>query len=63
MANFEVNYSNYAGYDEKITVEVRLMLQPSKEDYQNIIDAITILDTVAAKYVDKQKTNNVKESK
>lgn len=51
MAKFETHYVQSASYDEKVEVDIRLSQRPTKEDYQNILDAIETLNKVAQKYV------------
>ncbi len=62
MAKFELHYSHEASYESKVEIDIRLNKRPTKEEYQDMLDAIETLNTVAQKYVLIKQTND-KESK
>lgn len=53
MAKFEVHYNQYIDYDNKVEADIRLASRPTKEEYQEILDAIETLNQIAQKYVTK----------
>lgn len=51
MAKFELNYNHTVSYEEKVVLEVKLSKRPSKEDYQELLDAIKTIDLIKTKYI------------
>lgn len=52
MANIEIKMarSGEDGYSERVEVDLRLKTTPSQEDYQEIIAAVLLLESMYLKY-------------
>lgn len=55
MATFTLKYEKEAGYDQQVTLDIRLKVKPSSEDHQAILDTIEELDKFAQKYLTDKK--------
>lgn len=51
MTNFELKFERGTDYDNKIELNIRLLIKPSVEDSKAILDSIDTLNGFANKYL------------
>jgi hypothetical protein len=54
MSVFELNYSQEISYNEKVELEVKLKVKPTKVDMDAMLDALDTIQEFADKYLTKK---------